>query len=194
LFVNVATYPDSNQFEIDVYKGGIEATKFIANNQTIDTVLMVSRGPYYISGPGNFYLLSNPQLTDKKKVFEIGLRATLDLMVKNNKKIILILENPTFDINPELCIENRPLRISSKSNDCLLDKNKFILEHKEYRDMIFTISKDYPSIKIFDPSIYLCDENYCRGKIDGKILYGDRDHLSLEGANFISERLIQLVH
>ena len=42
LFIDVATYPDGIESEVNVYKGGIFATNFIANEKSIDTVIMVS--------------------------------------------------------------------------------------------------------------------------------------------------------
>ena len=44
---------------------------------------------------------------------------------------------------------------------------------------------------------YFCEdllENYCVGAIDGKILYSDDDHLSIEGAYFISNLVLKEIN
>ena len=67
LFVDVATYPEGNQFEIGVYKGGILATNFVAKQREIDTVIMVSRGAHILIRTQTITLLVNPQLRIEKR-------------------------------------------------------------------------------------------------------------------------------
>lgn len=198
LFVDVAAYPEGNQFEMDVYKGGIKATRFVAEEGSIDIVVMVSRGPRYISperyisGKYNFYLLDNPSVQSKSKVFEIGLRRTLDLLLSKNKKIIFVLENPTLDFDPSSCRLNRPFSLSDRSA-CLISFENFMEEHRVYRDLSFSVLRDYPTVTVFDSAKYLCDGSKCFGKINNRVLYGDRNHLSDDGAKYLSQFLVPYI-
>lgn len=198
LFIDVAAYPEGNQFEIDNYKGGIKATRFVADEKSIDTVLMVSRGPGYISAERyttekvNYFLLDNPSIKSKAKVFETGLRRTLDLLLSRNKKIIFVIENPTLDFDPASCRLNRPFSLGDKSA-CLISYEKYIDEHKVYRDLTFAVLQDYPTVTIFDTSKYLCDGEKCFGKLNNKILYGDRDHLSEAGSKYLAQFLVPYI-
>ncbi|GAB3447533.1 hypothetical protein GCM10027396_19480 [Insolitispirillum peregrinum] len=198
LFIDVANYHEGNPFEIDVYKGGIKATKFVAEEDSIDLVIMVSRGPRYItperyiSGKYNFYLLDDPSVKEKDKVFEIGMRRTLDLFISKNKRIIFVLENPTLNFDPSSC-QNGRLFSSATNVDCLISRDKFLEEHKSYRDLVNAVLKDYPSVTLFDSARYLCDSKNCFGKVGGNILYGDRDHLSEAGSEFLAEFLIPYI-
>jgi peptidoglycan/LPS O-acetylase OafA/YrhL len=194
LFVNVANYPEGSQREIDVYQGGIRATKFVAKEKTIDTVVMVSAGSSYIYGSSKFYLLSDPSITDKRKVFEIGMRETLDLLTKNNKRIIFVLDNPTLDFDPEICQDKRPLRFAKKSHDCVVPRDEFQSDNHVYRDLVFSVLKDYPSARVFDSAAYLCDERFCRAKVDGITLYGDDNHLSVAGSDYLAKELIKVIN
>ncbi len=198
LFIDVAAYPQGNPSEIDVYKGGIKATKFVAEENSIETVIMVSRGPRYITPElytkekYNFYLLDDPSVLDKAKVFEIGLRRTLDLLLSKNKKLIFVLENPTLDFDPSSCQVKRIF--SSASNvDCLMSKEKFIGAHKAYRDLVFAVLADFPMVTVFDPAKYLCDSNACYGRVGESILYGDQNHLSEAGSDFLAKFLIPYI-
>lgn len=198
LFVDVAAYPEGSQFEIDVYKGGVKATKFVANEESIDTVVMVSRGPRYISPERftsekyNFYLLDDPSIQSKSRVFEIGLRRTLDLLLSRNKRIIFVLENPTLDFDPSSCQLNRPFSLSDKSA-CFISIEKFMEEHKAYRDLSFSVLRDYPTVTVFDSAKYLCDGEKCFGKLNNRILYGDRNHLSEDGSKYLSQFLVSYI-
>ncbi len=195
LFINVATYPDGDSREIEIYKGGAEATRFVARNKQFDTVIIVSRGPFYIYDKWNFYLIDEPGDFNKLSVYEKGLKATLDLLVKNNKKIILFLDTPEFPFDPKSCLNLRPFKLfsSEKGVECKIDKSKFLARHKEYRKMIFDLLKKYPEIKVFDPSIFLCDSSYCYAKLGSSLMFYDSDHLSYEGSKFISKQLVEFI-
>jgi peptidoglycan/LPS O-acetylase OafA/YrhL len=193
LFTNVAYYPEGNQFEVDVYKGGILATTSVANNKDIDTVIMVSRGPVYIDSDAHFFLLDDPNITDKRKVFEIGMRKTLDLLVANKKRIIFALDNPDeIGFDPEKCQGKRPL--SPRRNfDCSTPRASFDARQKEYREIVFSVLRDYPSVILFDQAAYFCNQTSCSFKEGASVLYGDSHHLSQCGSEFIASKLMSVL-
>jgi peptidoglycan/LPS O-acetylase OafA/YrhL len=194
LFVDVATYPEGSQFEIDVYKGGILATNFVAKQREIDTVIMVSRGVGYIKSNSNYYLISEPAIKDRKRIFEIGMRKTLDLMVANKKKIIFVLDNPDeIGFNPEKCQDKRPLT-TKREFDCSIPRAQFDARQKDYRELVLEVLKDYPSVILFDQAAYLCDEISCKFKDQSSVLYGDGDHLSVRGSEFMATKLIDVLN
>lgn len=196
LFINVATYPegDHKQTEIDVYKGGIFATNFVANQSEINTVIMVSRGAGYIKSEDNFYLIDEPKIKDRMKIFEFGMRKTLDTMLANNKKIIFVMDNPDqIGFNPNKCLDKRPL-FTNKDFDCSIPREKFDLRQKEYRELVLQVLKDYPTIDLFDQAAYLCDGSFCKFKYKSEVLYGDEDHLSEAGSTFMARKLINLIN
>lgn len=196
LFVDVAAYPDGDETEIANYKGGILATKFVASEKSIDTVVMVARGPAYMRPKNkahfNYYLLDDRTITDKRKIFEIGMRRTLDLMLANGKNIVFVLENPTLTFDPESC-QNIFALLPYFKHSCWISKQDYLAEHQEYRDLVHVILKDYPSVLIFDPARYLCDNQTCFAKNGDQLLYGDRNHLTAAGADFLAEYLVDAI-
>lgn len=193
LFIDVATYPDGSESEINVYKGGIFATNFIANEKSIDTVIMVSRGPFYIYDGWNFYLINDKKNTNKLEVFERGMRNTLDLMVAKGKKIIFAIDNPELGFDPKKCQDSRPLS-AKRRFDCSISRSAYDARHKEYRKLVFRVLKDYPSVVVFDQAAYLCDQMMCRFKNGSSVLYGDNDHLSIAGAEFMASHLADVLN
>jgi len=192
LFIDVATYPNGSEFEINVYKGGILATNFIANEKSIDTVIMVSRGPFYINDGWNFYLVNDKKTTNKIEIFERGMRNTLDLMMAKNKKVFFLIDNPELDFDPNKCQDLRPLS-SKRSFDCSISRSAYDARGKEYRKLVLNVLKDYPSIVMFDQSAYLCDEVRCRFKSGSSVLYGDGNHLSIAGSEFMASHLMDVL-
>ena len=195
LFIDVATYPDGSEFEVNVYKGGIFATNFIANEKSIDTVIMVSRGPFYINDGWNFYLVNDKKITNKLEVFERGMRNTLELMMANRKKVIFVIDNPELGFSPNKCQDYSSRLSSTKlSFDCSISRSSYDARHNEYRKLVFNVLKDYPSVVMFDQSAYLCDELKCRFKSGASILYGDNNHLSVAGSKFMSLHLMDVLN
>jgi len=193
LFTNAILHPEGQREEVENYTGGGKGTHFIAHEPSIDTVVIAARGPVYITTPHLFYLDAQPEITDKKKVLEIGLRSVLDMMLNNGKKVIFVLEVPTLNFNPEACLTQRPLRLFGQPHDCNFPKTHFDAVHQEYRILVHDILKDYPSVTIFDPARYLCDEDGCSAKAEGKILYGDDNHLAAAGSDFLARELVGLL-
>ena len=192
LCLDVATYPLGNEAEVEVYKGGIRATEFVADEPTIETVILVSRGPFYLYSNWTFSLISNPAIYDRKKVFEIGMRKTLDKLI-GKRQIIFVIDNPELEFDPRLCFK-RPIRFSSSIENCSVSRAQYDLRNKEYRDLVYRVLKDYPKVKIFDAPAYLCDRSKCFAKMDDKVLYSDSNHLSIDGARIISRELSKVIH
>ncbi len=193
LFIDVAAYPEGDKFEIENYQGGIFATNFVAKEKSIDTVIMVSRGPGYINGDSKFYVLDQPHITDRRQVFEIGMRRTLDLMIAHQKKVIFVLDNPEVDFDPEKCQTMRPLSIK-RNFDCTISRASFDARQQDYRALVFNVLKDYPSVVLFDQAAYFCDKVLCRFKDGATVLYGDGDHLSVRGAEFMGAKLVDVLN
>ena len=80
-------------------------------------------------------------------------------------------------------------------NSIMYDGKKTVAEKIIYDaiDKIKSKSKEEP-MKIFNAAEHLCDDIKCYGMVNGKILYRDNDHLSLEGGKLISNELIKLLN
>ena len=194
LFLDIKTYPKGEKKEIEVYKGGIEATKFVIKEPSIKTIIMVSKGHYLTDTRWIFKLISDPNITDRSKIWEIGMRKTLDSALKNNKQVIFVIDNPNLKFDPKQCLAGRPLsRNLSIKQSCTILRSTYEKESKIYRDLVLSVLNDYPEVKIFDTSKYLCDDVSCYGMKDGKILYRDQDHLSFAGGKLLSKELIKLI-
>ena len=195
LFLDVETYPKDDLKEIQVYKGGIKATQFVIDDPSIETIIMVSKGHYLTNQRWNFNLISNPAIKDKKEVWEIAMRKTLDAALTKNKNVIFIIDNPSLGFDPKLCIYGRPFsKNTSIKKSCTISRSSYESESKVYRKLVFSILNEYPKVKVLNTADILCDDKSCYGMLDGKILYRDNDHLSLAGGKLLSKELIKLLN
>lgn len=195
LFLDVETYPIGDKNEIAVYQGGIKATQFVIDDPFIETIIMVSKGHYLTDKKWAFNLISNPEIKDKREVWEIAMRKTLDKAINKNKDIIFLIDNPSLGFDPKMCLYGRPFsKNTSIKETCTISKSLHDKKRKVYKKLVLSILKDYPNVKVLNTEDILCDNENCYGIKDGKILYRDSDHLSLEGGKLISKELIKLLN
>lgn len=158
------------------------------DNPQIDTVVLAAR----FDATGSLYLVDAPDTdlvglgfpaSDAHNwvLFETSLDKTLQMLTQAQKRIIIIENVPTLSFNPKECI-NRPLRIASKLREpCTMSKAAVLAEQQTYREIIGRVTQKYPSVIVFDPLPAFCDSEHCYGKVNGAVLYSDRNHLTDDG-------------
>jgi hypothetical protein len=125
----------------------------------------------------------------------VGLRETLEHLITKKNRLVFVLDVPELSFDPKSCVDSRPLKLTNDLNKtCAIPRKDFDKRIKEYRDMAMSVLKDYPSIKVFDAAAQLCDQQWCWAIKDGKMLYRDGDHLSLDGARMEAGELLKLLY
>ena len=192
-------------FNTQVFRGEIEtcsngmkqALDFTIETKEIKTVLLTSRGSWYIHGgdfksnTGGFKIgiLGNDSMQNSSDIFYKGLHDTIYQLIYAGKKVIFVIDNPELGFNPKHCSKSRPLYLVDNYNaDCAQSIGDTREYDKEYKEIIKKIINEFPSIKVLDAPKYLCDNSKCYAKIDDTILYSDKNHLSLAGSAFIGEK------
>ena len=94
---------------------------------------MVSKGHYLTDEKWIFELISDPNVINRSKIWEIGMRKTLDSALSNNKKVIFVIDNPNLKFDPKQCLAGRPLsRNLSIKQSCTILKSTYEKENKKY--------------------------------------------------------------
>ncbi len=170
----------------------------------LDGTVFKGKDPARVQGLG-VELVSDPTVKDHYKIFEIGMRQTLSELAKNDHLKVIF----TIDI-PELGIESgcnypkkeisvlgyklRDLLSNPPKSECTVSLRDYNLRSGRYKDLIYRIAKDYPSIHLFDPTEHFCDAQSCSGYAeDFGYLYHDFDHLSDNGSYYYASKLMDEV-
>ncbi|MCT7405731.1 acyltransferase family protein [Aliarcobacter cryaerophilus] len=165
--------------------------------EQISKIIYIARGPkpMYNLGFGEvddgkieayydeYFLYQNKEY-NHTKVHKQKLENTFDYFNNKNIEFYFILENPELGFSPKECLE-RPFGIFNNKRQkdfCKLPIKEYLDRSKEYRDYIFELSKKYQNINILDPISVFCDDKYCYAIKDGKMLYADDDHHSVDGS------------
>ena len=177
------------------------ALQYIESTKTVKTVILSMMGAAYInkkrSLTGGYIEMHPVDLVnddDKTAAFSDGMRKTLSRLIKANKEIIFVISTPRLNFLPITCIKSRPLRLVKNKKvkfPCAINIKDYKQDTLEYRNAVNKVLKDFPQVKVFDTTAELCDKNLCWAMKNGKILYRDDVHLSLDGSKFISELLVK---
>ena len=161
---------------------------------TVKLVMLASMGPIYLDGTvfgdgdqarvtgDDLVLVSDPELRDRWKVYEIGLRDTLARLVAANKKVIVVVDNPELGIDPRMCDPR-------DSDRCVNPRSVVEGRVRRFRNLVKRISGEFESVSVFDPTSLFCDWRTCYSSRNGMLLYDDQDHLSDDGSDYVGSAL-----
>ena len=172
-------------------KGIAETTMFL---QSIEDSIIIYGGriPLYLSQEGFFNGIEKED-SDLIILVDIDyeITNTIKYLLKNNNKIILVYPIPPQGWNvPNLFFYEKFTWGENVSYPDIYWKERV----KESNKILDSISDE--KIIRFYPDKIFCNnliEDACVGAYEGKIFYSDDDHLSKEGAELISDPLLELI-
>lgn len=177
---------------------------FAEENSSIKVVVMSSRGPIYITGRGykeniegrSIALVSQPEIIDFRLVFRTAMRITIKRLLAKKKEIIFVLDVPELGFDPALCVpSSRPMGSTTRlKNPCAISRKDYDERNRDYRADVLSVLKEFPAVMLFDAAAQLCDDQYCWAMKDGKILYRNDNHLSIDGSRYLARELVKKLH
>ncbi len=118
----------------------------------------------------------------------VALERTVDYLVQKHKQVWLILQVPELGFDIRECA-GRPFSFEQKiRNPCAVPKADVLGRQALYRQIVSEVRQKIPSLQVFDPLQYLCDERSCSAIVDGRLLYRDSNHLSRAGSLFFADK------
>jgi peptidoglycan/LPS O-acetylase OafA/YrhL len=167
--------------------------------------ILVARYAYYAHGSGfgpadtagrrprsiHIQMQGHPARTDTADyatVMADGLEATLKRLSSGSAtRVHLLLQPPELGFDPRNCL-TFGLRVR-EAHACTIAKSEVLARQQAYRRSIEGVLSRHPEVAVADPMRVLCDAQSCMASASGKILYRDDDHLSLDGAALVFDRL-----
>ena len=126
---------------------------------------------------------------------EIALKNTIERLIKHNKKIIIVLDNPPM--GKAFYCDKRNIQLFSKNTfnnknkfqkNCKISLEDYYLFRSKYIESINNISLQYPNkVHVFDTTKYFCNvkKEYCERKFNEINVFSYSDHISYEIAKKI---------
>lgn len=158
-------------------------------------VATAARKLYNLTTDDSIAELRNVPLNVQREA-EAGLNRSMDRLIAADKKIALVMDNPTLK-DPRRCM-SRTLDLQSKrlktayteGPGCQIDLATHLELSRTYRDMLERVRKRHPTrIILLDPVPLLCDlaSGICGHALNGLPLYSYTDHISNQASRKLAE-------
>lgn len=171
----------------------------VSNDPNIDSVLLASRGPIYITakgfGPAEAGYNHPPIIAvhgkDKtpEQVFKAGLEDTIDYLKNAGKHTAYLLQVPEIGVHPLKCL-GRPLSVGERDyyQLCQVPYSVYNDRMSIYRSLVIESAKT-KSFAIFDPESVFCNKDICSAVNNRNLRYADDNHLSVYGSQELAKKL-----
>jgi hypothetical protein len=112
-----------------------------------------------------------------------ALRRTIELLHKAGKKVVIVAPPPSSALDMARCIDRKiaGLPVFGKGLDCNISVSDY---HRVQQDVLHFLDRAKSELNVnviyFDE--ILCNESICKTKLNGKYVYQDAGHLSIDGS------------
>jgi hypothetical protein len=171
------------------------AHEFALNTSSIKTVIFAGHWKYLASGSfqtGNWgYRLANPPTADNAEYFvRQGSRFAGEL-IASGRQVVFVSDIPEMDFDVRSCFDMSPFKSIQVREKCGVSRKVHEVRSDDFRKLLNEIIFKNPSVKIYDPTNFLCDSEFCGAKFQEKPMYYDSDHLTNMGAHRVMQDLIK---
>ena len=189
--------------------------RFAVDTPRIQNVLINVRGAFYVNATevggaaeGSRRWLreasdlkdSAPDLAaDNVSIFRAGVARTLRALGHAGKHVVWVLNTPEPGADVNACLKPRAGEgWLGPHASCAVTLKSYEARNKVYREIVLSEVSRWneqrpahaPAVKVLDPSEVLCDSDSCPLVKDGKPLYRDGDHLSIQGSDLLAQWLL----
>jgi peptidoglycan/LPS O-acetylase OafA/YrhL len=168
-------------------------------------VILHSRFPLYMHGAGfdntvggiepfkPYHVGVNGSETvyQRSKLIQTSFLQTVKTVLDYGHRVIIVTAIPTNGWHPikrlnKILLNNPNSETEFVRQKLAIPREAVEKRHAEINSIIALAVSQFPELKIIDSSQILCDDEFCHAMTSNrKILYSDRDHLSLAGAELI---------
>jgi len=118
-----------------------------------------------------------------------ALQSTIEMLQQRGKRVWIFEQIPEMDFDVAECI-GRPFSFERHVRErCAIPRAAVDARQAPYRAIVADVARAIPSLRVFDPMPFLCDDAYCYAVRDGRLLYGDNNHLNVDGSRWIGGKL-----
>jgi peptidoglycan/LPS O-acetylase OafA/YrhL len=147
--------------------------KYVAKDKNIRTVILTA-----------FW---NGRIGSVSGNLEKELIETVNELTAAGKKVYLTDDVPNFSFPSKQCkYESNWFH----TNKCVEDKEVFFQQYRQYFP-ILELVKEKTNVQILKTAGYFCNEKSCSMERNGRVLYRNADHLSINGSKFLGKMLVE---
>jgi hypothetical protein len=132
----------------------------------------------------------NSELTsdNSRRVLRESLDRAVSLVERMNVRVVILNQVPEFGLDTARCVAHARWRSLPESR-CFASTARVRARFAASIAIMRDLARAHPSVQVIDPIPLFCDDTVCRSVIAGELLYGDDDHLSLIGNEYLLRRI-----
>ncbi|MEH6593007.1 MAG: acyltransferase family protein [Halioglobus sp.] len=163
-----------------------DIVEFVIRSENIHTVYLSSWSRYVPSVVSDVAASADSQ--HLAATFRLGMESTISRLLGARKQVVLVLDWPTINFNPNSCLSRKLL--GEVRQDCFIPNDAYLKDTATYRELLFSLLRQHPSLKYLDAAKVFCERDVCWVKKSGSIFYDNRDHLSIPGSRHLGDNLM----
>lgn len=167
--------------------GMADALEWILQNRSVKVVILAASWPGKIAEKSGLLIKNNGLNFTGQEMLGYGLHQTVERLVSNNKRVIVVGDTPNFSYGPKKCVI-RPLHYEN-SIACSQLKEAYVNENIDTWRTIDNNTSAIDGSYFFNLEKVVCESNVCSMNRNSMLLYRDNDHLSLEGSRIAGSAL-----
>lgn len=113
---------------------------------------------------------------------------TIAALVAAGKRVYLLDDTPNFLVDASAC-KYRP-RVGGGEPPCLEARQRFDAERAQYAPALHAIARRLPGVQVVTLQDAFCDDASCRMASAGRLLFRDRNHLSIHGSRLAAAHVL----
>lgn len=174
------------EFDGSYYKNMLLAYDYVVKSKNITTVLLthsIGGAEYDVNGDNSSYY--NTIYNSAKRTF--------DFLVKHNKHVVYIIDNPSLPYYPYNSGMQRKFfykRLNEFSKELYWNKNMVV----EYNKAVYAAAKGNKNVTIIDNTKLFCDNKFCysfdRSKGIEENIFLDTHHLNPNGSVMVGKKIV----
>jgi hypothetical protein len=124
-----------------------------------------------------------------------GYLTTFKTLEADGKRVVFVRDPPTLKSDPDICIHGRPIEVAYPTvfktpGFCAGASEGDLRSHEVYNQFVDRLAKAAPEVFFYDPAEALCSGGACKIFEGGNLLYGDFNHLSIYGSDYVIRDLV----
>lgn len=167
--------------------------EWVSRKPEIKTVFLSSMGVPYLNNRLGRYRMTypdKPALESNSAVFATGLDDSVKTLMAAGKQVVLVIDWPGLEFDPQTCVNTRPFRLTSfEPRPCEISRKRHDNRSRQYRQIVQDVWQKNPGTLLWDTPKAFCNKRKCRGSKNEEVLYRDPGHLSMAGSRYLGERL-----
>jgi peptidoglycan/LPS O-acetylase OafA/YrhL len=169
------------------------------------TVILVSRGPLYLSGTGfgeidaqqwtlEFSADTARRSASFHEIYLSGADAAVQALEDSGKQVVFVLEPAELGFAPQECLYAPPYRPHTLLRaECYVARSAVMQRQADYRVLAAELQRRHPRLRVFDAAAPLCDAERCYAVRAGHAYYYDSHHVGRYGSRIIGQELARLL-